>query len=132
MGTKEGPAVRAPSMNFACGTGRRAAEQREEAAAAHSITSSARASSIGGISMPSACAVIRLMTRSNFVGSPGRVEIAGASVVFRRMNDAVTEHRVTIANDPAQSICRCELFCLDSGRTKGPPSYAHVLAHPGP
>src|SRR5215475_14543279 len=39
----------------------------------HSITSSARASSIGEISMPSAFAVIRLMTRSNLVGcSTGR------------------------------------------------------------
>jgi hypothetical protein len=39
----------------------------------HSITSSARASSVGGISRPSALAVIRLMTRSNLVGcSTGR------------------------------------------------------------
>src|SRR5262245_44831432 len=34
----------------------------------HSITSSARASSDGGIVRPSAFAVLRLMTRSNFVG----------------------------------------------------------------
>src|SRR4051794_33357417 len=34
----------------------------------YSITSSARASSIGGTSRPSALAVIRLMTRSNLVG----------------------------------------------------------------
>src|SRR5262245_41129632 len=40
----------------------------------HSITSSARASSDGGIVRPSALAVIRLMTRSNFVGcSTGRL-----------------------------------------------------------
>jgi hypothetical protein len=32
----------------------------------HSITSSARASSVGGTSSPSACAVIKLMTSSNF------------------------------------------------------------------
>src|SRR5262245_41041708 len=42
----------------------------------HSITSSARASSVGGTSMPSAFAVLRLMMRSNVVGcttgrSPG-------------------------------------------------------------
>src|SRR5262249_55048295 len=42
----------------------------------HSITSSARASSMGGTSRPSAFAVVRLMTRSNLVGcstgmSPG-------------------------------------------------------------
>src|SRR5262249_48695517 len=58
--------------------GHRAAEQRDELAPLHSITSSARASSVGGTSKPSACAVIRLMTSSNFVGcstgiSPGFV-----------------------------------------------------------
>src|SRR5262245_14422424 len=42
----------------------------------HSITSSARASSVGGTSRPSALAVFRLITSSNFVGcmtgrSPG-------------------------------------------------------------
>src|SRR5262245_41743411 len=42
----------------------------------HSITSSARASNDGGTSMPSAFAVLRLMTNSNLVGcttgrSPG-------------------------------------------------------------
>src|SRR5262249_125355 len=44
------------------------AEQRDECAALHSITSSARASSAGGISSPSARAVTRLMTNSNLVG----------------------------------------------------------------
>src|SRR6185369_8549797 len=39
----------------------------------HSITSSARSSSVGGTSRPSALAVVRLMTRSNLVGcSTGR------------------------------------------------------------
>src|SRR5215813_2026944 len=47
--------------------GRRAAEQSNELAALHSITSSARASSVGGTSRPSALAVVRSMTRSNFV-----------------------------------------------------------------
>jgi len=47
-------------------------------ASPYSITSSARASSIVGMSMPSALAVVRLMMRSNFVGcstgmSPGFV-----------------------------------------------------------
>jgi len=46
----------------------RAAEQRDELAAFHSITSSARASSAGGTSRPSALAVLRLMTSSNLVG----------------------------------------------------------------
>src|SRR5262249_37667863 len=47
---------------------RRAAEKRNERAALHSITSSARASSVGGTSRPSALAVTRLTTRSNLVG----------------------------------------------------------------
>ena len=43
-------------------------------APAHSITSSARASSDGGTSMPSALAALRLMTSSNLVGcSTGRL-----------------------------------------------------------
>ena len=41
----------------------------------YSITSSARASSVGGTSMPSTLAVLRLMTNSNLVGScTGRSE----------------------------------------------------------
>src|SRR6516162_5723997 len=57
---------------------RRAAEQRDELAAFHSITSSASASNVGGTSRSSAFAVVRLMTSSNLVGcstgmSPGFV-----------------------------------------------------------
>ena len=44
------------------------AEKRDELAPPHSITSSASASSIGGIAKPSALAVFKLMTRSNLVG----------------------------------------------------------------
>src|SRR5262249_25992071 len=47
---------------------RRAAEQRDECAALHSITSSARCWRNQGTSMPSVWAVLRLMTSSNFVG----------------------------------------------------------------
>src|SRR5262249_12546985 len=47
---------------------RRAAEQRDEVAALHSITSSASASSLSGICRPSAWAVLRLTTSSNLVG----------------------------------------------------------------
>src|SRR5262249_36529123 len=47
---------------------RRAAEQRDKRAAVHSITSSARASSVGGISRPRAFAVVMFMLRSNLVG----------------------------------------------------------------
>src|SRR5262249_60882537 len=48
--------------------GRRDAEERDELALFHSITLSARASNVGGTSMPSALAVVRLMTRSNLFG----------------------------------------------------------------
>src|SRR5262249_4640363 len=52
---------------------RRSAEQRYELAALHSITSSARASTVAGISRPSVLAVVRFRTRSNLVGcSTGR------------------------------------------------------------
>src|SRR5262245_56903696 len=48
---------------------RTAAEQGDELAATdHSITSSARASSVGGTSRPSALAVTRLMAKSNIAG----------------------------------------------------------------
>src|SRR5262249_25580708 len=44
------------------------AESHDELPPYHSITSSARGSRVGGISRPSALAVDRLMTSSNFVG----------------------------------------------------------------
>src|SRR6185295_8492133 len=51
----------------------RAAEQRDELAALHSITSSARARNASGIVSSIALAVLRLTTSSNFVGcSTGR------------------------------------------------------------
>src|SRR6516165_1981736 len=54
----------------------RAAEQRDELASLHSITSSALACKVNGTVSPSDLAVLRLMTRSNIVGcttgrSPG-------------------------------------------------------------
>src|SRR5262249_60629461 len=49
--------------------GRRAAQQRDERAALHSITSSARASTVLGTSMLSDSPVLRLLTRWNLVGS---------------------------------------------------------------
>src|SRR5262249_24788753 len=59
---------------------RRAAEQRNELAPPHSITSSARASNVAGISRPSALAVLRFKISSNSVGcwtgrSPGLVPL---------------------------------------------------------
>src|SRR5262249_48923463 len=46
----------------------RAAEQRDELSAVHSITSSGRARSDGGTVRPSALAVVRLMANSKRVG----------------------------------------------------------------
>src|SRR6516162_5325651 len=46
-----------------------AAKQRDELAPLHSITSSARASTVAGISRPSAFAVLRLITSSYLVGA---------------------------------------------------------------
>src|SRR5262245_61620455 len=54
-----------PGRERPCG---RAAEQRDELAPSHSITSSARASTAGEISKPSAFAVLRLITNSYLVG----------------------------------------------------------------
>src|SRR6266699_902635 len=48
---------------------RRAADKRYELAALHSITSSARASSVGGTSRPSALAVLRLIVSTYLVGA---------------------------------------------------------------
>src|SRR6516165_8613384 len=48
---------------------RRTAEKRDELAPVHSITSSARASTVAGISRPSALAVFRLITSSYLVGA---------------------------------------------------------------
>src|SRR5262245_36397183 len=47
----------------------RAAEKRDELAALHSITSSARASTVAGTSKPSAFAVLRLTASSYLVGA---------------------------------------------------------------
>src|SRR5262245_7291929 len=47
----------------------RAAEQRDELAPLHSITSSARASRLSGTLRPSAFAVLRLSTSSYLVGA---------------------------------------------------------------
>src|SRR5262249_18422658 len=46
-----------------------ATEKRDELPSPHSITSSARASSVGGTSKPSDLAVLRLITSSYFVGA---------------------------------------------------------------
>jgi hypothetical protein len=59
------------------------ADIRIAAKSSYSITSSARASNVGGISKPIALAALRLITSSNFVGwTTGRV--AGFSPLRRR------------------------------------------------
>ena len=64
---------RTRSLRCACAASGHAARHPKELPTFHSITSSARASSWDGTSMPSACAVLTLMTKSNFVGcSTGR------------------------------------------------------------
>src|SRR5262249_38663334 len=62
---------------------RRAADQRDERAALHSMTSSASARNLSGISRPRAVAFFALMTNSNLVGcNTGRS--AGASPLRMR------------------------------------------------
>src|SRR6516164_8392357 len=85
---------------------RRAAEQRDELAPfhlrGHSITSSARASSVGGFSSRIALAVLRLTTSLNFVGI-----CTGRSAGFspRRMRSTYSAvlriEVVTVADEPA-------------------------------
>src|SRR5262245_46151456 len=58
-----------PSTSCVSARRRRAADERDELAPLHSITSSARASSVGGTSRPSSSAVLRLITSSYFVGA---------------------------------------------------------------
>src|SRR5262249_8136028 len=58
-----------PSARRLWPRGSRAAEQRDELAPFHSITSSARASSVDGTSRPSALAVLRLTPSSYLVGA---------------------------------------------------------------
>src|SRR5207253_8536625 len=96
----------------------------DELATPHSITSSARATSVGGSARPSACAVLRLMSRSKCVGtssgrSAGRAagedagdEIGGAFADVAllgavRHQPAVT-HRRLILEDRRQAVGVCE------------------------
>src|SRR5215831_19213781 len=62
----------------------------------HSMTSSARASSIGGMVMPSAFAVLRLMTSANLVGnstgkSPGLLPFKILSTLRGRTPSVLTQ-----------------------------------------
>src|SRR5262249_12077623 len=57
----------------------RAAEQRDELAAFHSITSSARASSVGGPVRPSVLAVFRLITRLEWLRERDKTQQEGSN-----------------------------------------------------
>jgi hypothetical protein len=67
--------------------GRRAAEQRDELAPLHSITSSPRASSLSGITRFSPLAALRLITNSNLVGCiTGRLDGLAPFRIFPAYN----------------------------------------------
>src|SRR5262249_10281824 len=67
----------------------RAAKQRDELAALHSITSSASASSLSGTSRPSTLAVLRLMTNSNLTGASTGKSAGLAPFRMRSIYEAV-------------------------------------------
>src|SRR5262249_17620125 len=71
----------------------RAAEKRDEVAPPHSITSSARARSVGGTSRPSALAVVRLMRRSNLVGCSTGISAGFAPRKILLTRSPVRRHR---------------------------------------
>src|SRR2546422_10158965 len=61
----------------------------------HSITSSARASSVGGTSMPSVLAVLRLMTSSNLIGAWTGSSLGFAPLRMRSAYDAARRYSST-------------------------------------
>src|SRR5215211_5851071 len=92
----------------------------------HSITSSARASSVGGISRPSALAVLRLMTSSYLVGAcTGRSAIdldtrqRRRSLDRRPLGDARARGRVEDDANPGDArrdlLERFQPLCADRG-----------------
>ena len=78
-------------------------EKTKELASFHSITSSARASQVGGISRLGALAVLRLMTSSNFVGL-GWGEIVQARPLLKnpgpRRQPSATHLRALLHSSP--------------------------------
>src|SRR5262249_20365526 len=67
--------------------------QGEKFAPLHSITSSARASSVGGISRPSAFAVVRFTTSSNLVGCSTGMSPGSAPRKIRSTKSAARRNR---------------------------------------
>src|SRR5262249_18698556 len=79
--------------------GRCPAEQHDELAALHSITSSASASNLSGIWSPSAFAVFRLITNSYFVGAcTGRS--AGLSPLRMRSTEPAARRHWSMKSGP--------------------------------
>ena|SRR5215472_8022853 len=90
-----------------CPRGSRSPEQRDEFAALHSITSSARASSVGGTSRPRARAVLRLITSWNRVGRS-----AGSSAALQDLashGSNLPEKTLNIRPIAEQSALSCDL-----------------------
>src|SRR5262249_42313494 len=75
---------------------RRAADKSDELAPPHhSMTSSARASNVSGTSMPSACAVLVLITSSNLVGAWTGRSAGLAPLSSRSTYEAACQNRST-------------------------------------
>ena len=68
--------------------------RRDELAPLHSITSSARASSVGGTSSPSAFAVLRLMTSSNVLGCSTGISAGFAPRRILSTTSAARRHKL--------------------------------------
>src|SRR5262249_44298662 len=78
---------------------RRATEQRDEVAAVHSITSSARARSLSGIWRPSALAVLRLITVSYLAGACTGSS-AGFSPLRMRSTYVAARRKLSVRSTP--------------------------------
>src|SRR5215831_19049896 len=75
-----------------------AADQRDELATPHSITSSARASKVGGTSRPSALAVLRLITNSYLVGACTGRSAGFSPLRMRSTYDAPRRNKSKLSN----------------------------------
>src|SRR5262249_13995918 len=86
---------------------RRAAEQRDELAPPHSITSSARSKKDSEIVKPSALAAVRLITSSNLVGcltGNARTPSDGLAIVPLRCAAASARARSIAGREPASFL----------------------------
>src|SRR5262249_51585098 len=88
---------------------RHAADQRDELASPHSITSSAIASTPGGIVRPNVLAVLRLMTNSNLVGcstgkSAGLAPFSILSTLAARRTSPHSSARRPIGHGPQHPL----------------------------